>query len=230
MATTTASRSNTASRSKAKSPSGGSSKSKSSSSGGTKSRAAKKSGGLTSMVSKAADAVVSMFTPSSETNAIELLKADHDKVQEMFDKVKASPNRDHRELFKKIKLELDTHAHIEETIFYPHLLKKGDKEIKKIVREGIQEHAQVKMFLYSLSRMTNGKSENFKAKLQVLIEDVEHHVKEEENDLFPKVKDQIPSDKLEELGGNMEAEKAAFKKRRARSASRKRTTAAAASK
>jgi iron-sulfur cluster repair protein YtfE (RIC family) len=171
-----------------------------------------------------------MFTPSSETNAVSLLKADHDKVQEMFDKVKAGPNRDHRETFKKIKLELDAHAHIEETIFYPHLLKKGDKELKKLVREGLQEHAQVKMFLASLSRMTNGKSENFKAKLQVLIEDVEHHVKEEENDMFPMVKDQIPSEKLEELGATMEAEKATFKKRRDRSASRKRATAAAASK
>jgi iron-sulfur cluster repair protein YtfE (RIC family) len=180
------------------------------------------------MVGKAAGALVGMFTPSSETNAIDLLKADHDKVQQMFDKVKASPNRDHRELFKKIKLELDTHAHIEETIFYPHLLKKGDKELKKIVREGLQEHAQMKMFLTSLSRMTNGKSENFKAKLQVLIEDTEHHVKEEENEMFPKVKDQIPSEKLEQLGAMMEAEKATFKKRRARSASRKRTTAAAA--
>ena len=219
----------TTSKSKAKS-SGGSPRSKSSTTAAKKSTTTKKSGGFTSMVSKAADAVVSIFTPSSETNAIELLKADHDKVQEMFDKVKASPNRDHRELFKKIKLELDTHAHIEETIFYPHLLKKGDKELKKLVREGLQEHAQVKMFLYSLSRMTNGKSENFKAKLQVLIEDVEHHVKEEENDMFPMVKNQIPSEKLEELGANMEAEKATFKKRRARSASRRKTTAAAASK
>jgi len=213
----------TASRSKAKTSSRGSSKSKSSTTAAKKSSAAKKSGGLTSMVSNAADAVVSMFTPSSETNAIELLKADHDKVQEMFDKVKASPNRDHRELFKKIKLELDTHAHIEETIFYPHLLKKGDKELKKIVREGVQEHAQVKMFLYSLARMTNGKSENFKAKLQVLIEDVEHHVKEEENDMFPKVKDQIPNEKLESLGAMMEAEKATFKKRRMRARPRKST-------
>jgi len=186
-----------------------------------------KSGGIATLVGKAADVVVGMFTPSSETNAISLLKTDHDTVQKMFDKVKASPNRDHKETFKKIKLELDTHAHIEETIFYPHLMKKGDKELKKIVREGLQEHAQVKMFLRSLSRMTNGKSENFKAKLQVLMEDVEHHVKEEENDMFPLVEDQIPSEKLEALGAIMKAEKNKFKKRRTRSAANKPTAAAA---
>src|SRR5689334_4865301 len=110
----------TASKTRSRSSSGGSSGKGDGAASRNKTGA--KSGGLTSLVGKAADAVMGIFTPSSETNAIDLLKADHDTVQAMFDKVKASPNRDHKETFKKIKLELDTHAHIEETIFYPHLL------------------------------------------------------------------------------------------------------------
>ncbi len=52
-------------------------------------------------------------------NAIELLKQDHNKVSLLFQKVKGSEDSEHRELFEKIKEELEVHTHIEETIFYP---------------------------------------------------------------------------------------------------------------
>ncbi len=50
-------------------------------------------------------------------NAIELLKDDHNKVERLFQKVKATEDEEHKELFEKIKMELNTHTHIEETIF-----------------------------------------------------------------------------------------------------------------
>lgn len=126
--------------------------------------------------------------------------------------MKAAEDRNHRETYKKIQFELDAHAYIEETIFYPYLLEHGDEELQKIVREGIEEHRQVKLFLAELDELS-GDNERFKAKLKVLMEDVEHHVEEEEDEMFPLVENQISRETLEKLGVQMEKEKARFQKR-----------------
>ncbi|MFN2500803.1 MAG: hemerythrin domain-containing protein [Pyrinomonadaceae bacterium] len=144
-------------------------------------------------------------------NAIELLKDDHDKVEGLFEQVKANEDGDNTAVFEQIKMELDVHAHIEETIFYPRLIEEGDEELKKITLEGIEEHRQVKMFLRELSNLAD-ESEKFAPKLKVLIEDVEHHVQEEEGQMFLLVKEQFDEAVLEELGAEMEAEKATFQK------------------
>ena len=170
--------------------------------------AQKNKGGI---ISSVADAVTGIFR-SGKPNAIDLLTADHRVVDEYFQKVKANEDRNHQSTFEKIQFELDAHAHIEETIFYPYLLEHGDKELKKIVREGIEEHRQVKLFLAELDELS-GDNERFKAKLQVLMEDVEHHVEEEEDEMFPLVEDQVPREMLEKLGNQMEKEKARFQKR-----------------
>ena len=150
-------------------------------------------------------------------NAIELLTADHDKVKELFEKFKENEDGDNTALFEKINAELETHTHIEETIFYPKLKEEGDEELKSIVLEGVEEHRQVKMFLKELSSLTDD-SEKFNPKLKVVVEDVEHHVEEEEDKMFPMVEDQFSSEVLEELGAEMEAEKASFKKTQSASA------------
>ena len=144
-------------------------------------------------------------------NAIEVLKADHKKVADFFDDVKATEPDEHPAIFAKIKAALDAHAHIEEAIFYPKLQAEGDKDLVDITLEGIEEHHQVKMFLQELDGLS-GDSEKFEPKLKVLIEDVEHHVKEEEGEMFPLVKDQFSSEILDELGSAMEAEKVKFVK------------------
>jgi hemerythrin superfamily protein len=143
-------------------------------------------------------------------NAIELLKDDHDKVDRLFQKVKATEEgEEHRELFKKIKAELDAHTHIEEKIFYPRL--REEEELEDITLEGIEEHHQAKMFLRELSNLTED-SENFEPKLKVLMEDITHHVQEEEGDMFIKVQEVIGEDELNELGKLMAEEKKNFQK------------------
>jgi hemerythrin superfamily protein len=142
-------------------------------------------------------------------NAIDLLKEDHDVVSGLFDQVRNTPPSKHRALFNKIKAELDVHAHIEETVLYPRLKKDGKKDLIDITLEGIEEHRQVKMFLKQLAAMRRGGDE-FEAKLQVLMEDVEHHVKEEEDDMFPMVKDQFSDAALEKLGTSLENKKKKF--------------------
>lgn len=163
------------------------------------------------VISSIVGTVTNIFTSdtSKGINAVDLLKADHDVVEDLFARVKENEDGNNAAVFAKIKAELDVHAHIEETIFYPFLLEKGDKELKKIVREGIEEHRQVKLFLAELASLP-GDNAKFKAKLKVLMEDVEHHVKEEEGEMFPMVEDQIEEPVLESMGARMQAEKARF--------------------
>lgn len=144
-------------------------------------------------------------------NAIELLKADHEVVDALFQKVKATEEEDHPALFEQIMAELEVHAHIEEAIFYPKLIAEGDTELADIVKEGIEEHHQVKIFLREISALAE-ESEKFEPKLTVLMENVEHHVMEEEGEMFQMVEEQFDPEVLEELGAQMEAEKKNFNK------------------
>jgi hemerythrin superfamily protein len=150
-------------------------------------------------------------------NAIELLKADHKKVNALFGKVKATDESEHKALFEQIKQELDVHTHIEETIFYPAI--KEEPELEDIVLEGIEEHHQAKIFLRELSNLTED-SEKFEPKLKVLMEDIIHHVQEEEGEMFPKVEELFDKETLIELGAEMEEEKESFQNKQATSATK----------
>jgi iron-sulfur cluster repair protein YtfE (RIC family) len=152
-------------------------------------------------------------------NALELLKEDHEKVSELFAQIEAIDSGKEKEnLFEKIKTELDTHAHIEETAFYPVL--EDYEELKDIVLEAYEEHKQVKTLLREISSLT-GDSEKFEAKLSELKENVEHHVEEEETEMFPQIEQLIEEPELERLGEELEMAKKDFSKTsRARSAQR----------
>lgn len=150
-------------------------------------------------------------------NAIELLKADHDKVDKLFQQVKATEDSEHPAIFEKINAELEVHTHIEETIFYPALLEDGDEELQDITKEGIEEHRQAKMFLRELSNLAEG-SDKFEPKLKVLMEDIEHHVMEEEGEMFKMVEEQFDAETLEALGKELEAEKSKFRRSQAKGA------------
>ena len=144
-------------------------------------------------------------------NVIELLKTDHDKVDKLFQKVKANPDSDNTGLFEQIRAELEVHTEVEETIFYPYLIENGDEELKKITEEGIEEHRQAKMFLNELSGLTEN-SEKFDPKMKVLMEDIQHHVQEEEGQMFRMVEEQFDEATLEELGSEIETAKSKLQK------------------
>jgi len=143
-------------------------------------------------------------------NALELLKTDHEKVSELFEEFKSNEDGDNTQLFAEIKAELEVHAHIEEAIFYPRMQAEGDEELQKIVLEALEEHRQMKMFLNEISELSDD-SEKFNPKLKVLVEDTEHHVEEEEGEMFPVVESQFDEEQLEEIGAELEAEKRKFK-------------------
>ena len=161
------------------------------------------------IVGKVASAIGGLLS-DGEKDVLELLKEDHRIVDGYFQEVKANEDANHEKTFKKIKAELDVHAHVEEVIFYPHLLKVGSEDLQKIVREGVEEHTQVKTLLEDLSGLRGG-DDVFKAKLKVLMENVEHHVQEEEDEMFSMVEEEVDREALTALAEQVETEKANFK-------------------
>ena len=145
-------------------------------------------------------------------DALELLKQDHQTVKELFEQAEGTEDRkEQRQVFTQIKKELETHARIEETVFYPAMQK--HEELKDMVLESIEEHKQVKTLLREMDDLVND-SEKFEPKLKVLMENVEHHAEEEEEGkMFPKVRKLMDQEALEQLG--QELEKAKGKKSKA---------------
>jgi iron-sulfur cluster repair protein YtfE (RIC family) len=142
-------------------------------------------------------------------HAIALLKTDHATVKTMFEKegkltTKDSENK--ASLFNQIKAALEVHAAIEEEIFYPAVKKARSEHVKDEVREAYEEHKQIKSLLAQVSSITPA-DETYDMKIKVLKEDVEHHVKEEEGEMFPDAKRFLGESRLVELGAQLEARK-----------------------
>lgn len=138
-------------------------------------------------------------------DAFELLKADHKKVNELFDQLEAATGKAKLKVFDQIKTELELHTHIEEKIFYPALEK--PEQTHDLTLEAYEEHKMVKTLLAELSGARTADDE-WQAQAKVLRENVEHHVDEEENELFDKAEDALSDEEIEALGQRMEAEKA----------------------
>jgi hemerythrin-like domain-containing protein len=137
-------------------------------------------------------------------NAFQLLKEDHQKVSGIFQQLEPTTERAEKtrtELFAKLQQELDVHAKIEEAVFYPAI--KREAETREIVLEGFEEHHVVKMLLKELEALPVD-TEQWTAKLKVLQENVEHHVEEEEQEMFQKARQVLSEDDINRLGAEME--------------------------
>ena len=156
-------------------------------------------------------------------DAFNLLKADHRKVEELFSQLESAGGQAKMRVFEQIKTELDLHTHIEETIFYPALEK--PKQTHDLTLEAYEEHDVVKKLLREMSKAKSA-TEEWEAQAKVLQENVEHHVEEEENELFEKAEAALSEEQIEALGEQMEAEKER-KQRSASKASSKKKSAGA---
>jgi hemerythrin superfamily protein len=139
-------------------------------------------------------------------DALELLKEDHQKVKELFEEVEGTEDQKEKtRIFSEIQAELETHARIEEAVFYPAM--EQHEELKDMVLESIEEHRQIKTLLKEIDNLKSD-SEKFEPKLSVLMENVEHHAEEEEEGkMFPKIRGICSQEDLEKLGEELEAEK-----------------------
>ena len=130
-------------------------------------------------------------------NAIELLEQQHRDVEKLFKKIEKAEAGEKERLFDELADNLAVHAAIEEQHFYPTT---KDARTEELLQEAVEEHLAVKRIIADLLEMEPDDAQ-FDAKIKVLNEQVEHHVEEEEEELFPKVKKLRSKDELEDLGG-----------------------------
>jgi hypothetical protein len=136
-------------------------------------------------------------------DALSLLKTDHDKVKKMLAEGEETTERAEKtrtELFDKLKEEMMIHERIEEEIFYPAL--KSHPKAKDLVLEGYEEHHVVDEIMGELEA-TDVTDETWGAKFKVMKENIEHHIEEEEGEMFKQARSVFDTDELEALGARM---------------------------
>jgi len=141
--------------------------------------------------------------------ALDLLIADHNRVRGLFTQFKSAHENDDTETMSAVALkifeDLEVHTTIEEEIFYP-AIRDTTEDIGETVDEGVQEHHVVKVLMAEIKQLPDGDAD-WVAKMQVLIENVEHHAEEEESEMFPTLRSKLPSEQLEDLGMRLEERK-----------------------
>ena len=133
-------------------------------------------------------------------DAITLLKQQHREVEDLFEEYEDAEESEKAQLLAQLADKLAAHATIEEKIFYPAVYV---GELKDLLKEAVEEHLSAKRVIADLLEMTPS-DENFDAKVKVLKEQIEHHVEEEEGELFSKVKKTLSKMELDALGEEME--------------------------
>jgi len=140
-------------------------------------------------------------------DAITMLKTDHDKVKRLLSELESTTERGvktREELFATIKGELTVHEMIEEEIFYPAL--KEHPKAKDIVLEAYEEHHVVDTVMAELEGLDVA-DETWGAKATVMKENVEHHIEEEETEMFAQARQVFDRQELEDLGAQMMSRK-----------------------
>jgi hypothetical protein len=152
---------------------------------------------------------------SRQPDALVLLEQDHRRLENLLEQVeKTGPSNVRRrsQLLDTITAELNVHEHIEERVLYPAL--KAHPEATDIVLEGYQEHHVVDLLAVELRAMSKD-DERWAAKLKVMKENIEHHIEEEEGEMFRTARAVMKRTELQRLGEKMAAMKAEAKRARA---------------
>lgn len=140
-------------------------------------------------------------------NALILLKTDHEKVSQLFDQIETVRDpKAQRKIFQNIKNELELHTSIEEQIFYPACQTKPDLKLQ--IDRSFKEHQAVKDQLVSIAKEKD--QSTMETQLEDLEENVQLHVAEEENELFPIVETLFTKDELDTLGRQIEEFKSKY--------------------
>jgi hemerythrin superfamily protein len=139
-------------------------------------------------------------------DAIAMLKADHQRVKDLFAQYEAADNVETKQtLAEQVFTELELHAQLEESVFYPAVHEETD-EGPELVRDSLEAHQTMKQLIQELRGMAHDTDE-FDTKFQELIRTVAHHVEEEEAEMFPLAEEEL-ADELDELKDDMQELKA----------------------
>jgi hemerythrin-like domain-containing protein len=129
-------------------------------------------------------------------------------VKELFHQYEAAGNRAYQKkkgIAEEVCTELEVHTTLEEEFFYPAMKRNTDQDGKDLVAEAIEEHHVVATLMEELKGL-DPKDERYDAKFKVLMENVEHHIEEEEGEMFPEAEEML-GEKLESLGTQMQERK-----------------------
>lgn len=138
-------------------------------------------------------------------NAFELLLRDHRKVSELFEQIENSSDPAVQEtMFSQLKQELIVHTEIEEKYFYPFLIK--FLETEELTVDSIEDHQEIKDLLSELDEISPN-DDDWENTIRDLIDAIEHHVKLEENELFPKAQNLLNDETLIRLTEELQAAK-----------------------
>lgn len=149
-------------------------------------------------------------------NAIDMLVADHERVKAILEQLSDSTERGVKkrtDLLAKLEMEITLHTQLEEEILYPAFKAAGSKEQDVMYYEAKEEHRTVDSLVLPDLKATDPGTVEFSGRVKVVKELLEHHIEEEESEMFPQAQKLLGDEKLEELGAQMEAmKKAAHKK------------------
>ena len=143
-------------------------------------------------------------------NAIELLKQDHEKVKKLLEDISNTTERAFKkraELLQKIALELQAHTTIEEEIFYPAFREAGERDELKMYHEAKEEHRAVEALVLPDLLATDPGTVEFSGRVKVLKELLEHHIEEEEEEMFRQARELLSEEELTTLGKAMKEKK-----------------------
>jgi hemerythrin-like domain-containing protein len=138
-------------------------------------------------------------------DVLEFLTDEHDEAKAVFKKLEKAEGAEAGKLFDQLKSMLSLHEELEETYFYPQL--KKEEAARDMILEGYQEHHVMDVLIDEISKLKPS-AEEWAPKIKVLQENTEHHIEEEEDELFPKVRKIWDADKREKVGRQMQDTKA----------------------
>lgn len=147
-------------------------------------------------------------------NAIDLLIQDHEKLKKLLEQISSTTERAAKtrtDVLAQIEAEVLSHTRIEEDIFYPAYRDASDKEGIKMFHEAVEEHRAVSELVLPDLLKTQPDTMQFSGRIKVLKELLEHHIEEEESEMFPHAREILKNDELNELGKQMEAMKKTIK-------------------
>jgi hemerythrin superfamily protein len=145
-------------------------------------------------------------------NVLKILKKDHSTVKSLFNKYDRTGKSSHEkriQLFEQIRRELQIHSRAEEEIFYPAIKAKNGAESRKLVSQALKEHKDVSELLTQISRLKPN-DKNFDEKMETLFENIDHHVEEEEGEIFQFVEENCSEAELNDMGRQVEERKRAI--------------------
>jgi hemerythrin-like domain-containing protein len=135
-------------------------------------------------------------------NAVDFLKQQHREVEDLFEQFENAgegAGKEKKQIFEQIREKLEMHTKLEEKLFYPE----AEEVDEDTVLEAYEEHDVVKGLLRKIAK-TKPSDDSYDAKVCVLKEMVEHHVEEEEDELFPECEKDLGEERLEEIGMQMQ--------------------------